>query len=595
MGSLTAQARGVLKCGTLPVIAILTLLPVGLVEATQKGGKGGAASAPAVVNPEPVALGRLDAFWRYSAALGPFLEGGQALFTIPDYMLDTDFPYRKRSYPMEVPFADHLSIVRLLGGYDDGGRKGKPDLKVRERDLVYRDAGGKLAYRMDLLRARLKPYLDNGYTNLTLVLDNLPWCLPKEVSYGGFGQTAPPGDPKEWQQFVKALCLELKQMLGPESANQLRFRVGTENNGKERFNGTQGQFFQHYDHAAAAVKEVLPGARFGPFNISGASVRSIGELQNVKAFELAEHCFTQPNLATGRIGTPFDWVAFSRYFAPGNDPAVSAQACREIWEEFERRVPQMKGVSREIHEFGVAPFGEISKGQFPSAEPGALGAALTFQMMFHLREAGINRLWHWGVFDAFRDRKGALQHLPTGKAWMLSVLDQQTGSEAVLIRPQTASEAGTRYLGIGCGTPTRTTFILAAYHADISCHATETVSFQVPKSMMPGPGKAVRALRLNQQTSLYDQIRRDLTSAKLLKPTYGERPDRLGSVREMGEGREAERLVGDRYAEYIKLWQASLTLIPLDAKQVTFADQDGQGRLTLGLAPPEVVVLVFTP
>ena len=117
---------------------------------------------------DPVPLGKLDAFWRYSAGLGPFHERGQGLNTVPDILLTGSFPYRKRPFPQEALFADHLSLVRFLGGFSDGSDKGQPDPAVRERDLAWRDADGKIRYRMELVGPRLQPYLDNGYTDLTI-------------------------------------------------------------------------------------------------------------------------------------------------------------------------------------------------------------------------------------------------------------------------------------------------------------------------------------------------------------------------------------------------------------------------------------------
>ena len=48
-----------------------------------------------------VQLGKLDRFWRYSAALGPYLEIGNGLMRVPEYMMAGDFPYRKRPFPQE--------------------------------------------------------------------------------------------------------------------------------------------------------------------------------------------------------------------------------------------------------------------------------------------------------------------------------------------------------------------------------------------------------------------------------------------------------------------------------------------------------------
>lgn len=66
-----------------------------------------------------VPLGKLDRFWRYSAALGPYLEIGNGLMEVPKYMMSGDFPYRKRPFPKEVLFADQLSIVRPFGWLSD--------------------------------------------------------------------------------------------------------------------------------------------------------------------------------------------------------------------------------------------------------------------------------------------------------------------------------------------------------------------------------------------------------------------------------------------------------------------------------------------
>lgn len=552
---------------------------------------GGAAGANPSPSPAPVALGRLEPFWRYSAALGPMLESGYPLIEIPGHLLRGDFPYRKRPFPKEVPFADHLSVVRLLGGYAEGHEQGRSGPTASERDLAYRGADGKVRYRMELLRPRLQPYLDQGYTNLTLVLDNVPWCFPAKPGVGTYGQSAPPRDPKEWGEFVKTLCRELAVIMGPEAARQLRFRVGTENNGRERFNGTQEEFFRHYDFTAAAVQEVLPGAKVGPFNISGASVRGIAELANVNAFALAEHCLQQANLANGRRPTPFDWVAFSRYYRPGDDPETHARACRQVWEEFERRVPQLQGVSREIHEFGVAPFGEVAKGQFVSAEPGALGAALTCQMMWRLREAGLNRLWHWPVYDSFRGRKAELRHLFTGQAWVLSVLDYMAGGDAYLFPPLDRSPSGTKHLAAGSIQGGGALFMISACHTDLAKHAAETVRFRVPAELLRLEGRAVRFVQLTPQTAVHDRLRRDFAAAGLLEKDFVSRPDRLGTVREMGTGRAAEILAGDHWEDLEKQWGDSLTLSPL-TEAIGRIESDARGHtISVRLTAPEVLVI----
>jgi hypothetical protein len=356
--------------------------------------------AAADAGPDPRPLGKLDRFWRYSAALGPFLEQGYALQAVPDYMLKGDFPYPKRPHPSEVLFADHLSVVRLLGGYNDGSKQGPSDPEVRARDLAWRDGDGKIRYRMELLRPRLQPWVDMGYTSLTLVLDNVPWCFPKEPGVrAAYGQGVAPSDPTEWGEFIRVLCRELVAIFGEEGANRLRFRVGTENNGRERFDGTHEQYLRHYEASARAVKDVLPRAKVGPYNIAGISLKGLAR-QNVNGYAVAEFA--------AKRGLPCDWISFTRYFRPGQDPEWHARTCDDVWREFVRRVPSLANVSREIHEFGVAPWGEVDKGVFPSAEPGAAGAAMTAHIMWRLREVGIDRLWHWLMAPSHRPSLGAV-------------------------------------------------------------------------------------------------------------------------------------------------------------------------------------------
>jgi hypothetical protein len=536
------------------------------------------------VEPAPVALGPLERFWRYSAVLGPLLEQGYALEVVPAYLTEGDFPYPKRPYSKEVLFADHLSVVRLLGGYNDRSQDGPGDPAVRERDLAWRDQDGKIRYRMELLRPRLQPWLDAGYTDLTLVLDNVPWCFPAQPGIrASYGQGVAPRDEAEWGEFVRALCREVSAILGPEAANRLRFRVGTENNGKERFDGTQEQYLRHYEASARAVQTVLPGAKVGPFNIAGISLAGVAR-HNVNGYALAEFAATR--------ALPYDWVSYTRYFRPGEDPAWHAQTCREVWAEFERRVPSLKGVSREIHEFGVAPWGEVAKGVFPSAEPGANGGALTSQMMWHLRAAGINRLWHWLLGERIRDRGDDTPLLTGGPAWVLSVLEHMAGGEAFLIEPATKPPADGKFLAAVSVRGDRTLLMISAYHPDIAEHTRTTVDFRLPARLLPSAsGERVRATWLTRETSPYDAIRRDLAAADLLAGDFVQRPDRLGNVKQMAEDRNGTALVAAQLPKYRQIWVDSLTLKPLDPALGTVTRDAGGLTVTVHLVPPAVLVL----
>lgn len=532
---------------------------------------------PARAATRSVALGKLDPFWRFSAALGPYLETGQGLMEVPGYLMSGDFPYRKRPFPQEVLFADRLSVVRLLGGYL---KKGVPEESLREQDLAWRDESGKIRYRMHLLKPRLQPYLDQGYREFTLVLDNVPYCFPAEPAAKGLGQFRPPRDPAEWKDFIREFAWEVVRIFGAEEAAKLRFRVGTENNGRERFDGTYQRFVRHYEDSAAAVLEIIPQAGFSFYNISGVSVKGI-PAQNINSFALAEHCF-----AGGKQHVPVDFIAFSRYYSPNEDPEWHGQTCRAVWDEFGKRVPALKNVSREVQEFGTATWNMKKIGEIERTEPGAMGAAQLVQMIFRLREAGIRRLWHWGLLDtAIRDHKGVQRFFPTGQAWVYSILECMAGGEAFLA-PIANRADGIKRLAVGSMKDDSAILMLSAYHPDGAARPAETIEFRMPGEA-PKTSRVPRIVRLNASNCVHSLVREDLAAAGLLGADYVRSPRFLGNVREMAASRAGEVLAAGNEARYIETWTKSLTLRPLTPEDGTIEGP----VLRLKIAPPEVVAV----
>ncbi len=542
----------------------------------------------AAASDRPRHLGTLSPFWRNSAVLGPYLEiGGGGLMQIPQYMLAGDFPYRKRPSALEVPFADQLSVVRLLGGYsgDPSGSK----------DLAYRDSSGTVRYRMELLQPRLQPYLENGYDRLTLVMDNTPWCFPEHpvAPPGGEGQASPPRNDGEWYKFIRAVCVQLVRIAGPQVAANMRFRVGTEDDSADRFTGSQSQFVWFYETTAAAVAAVLPQAEVGPFNISDPTVPGVEKYDHVRALPLAEQCVLYPNVFSKGPRTRFDWIAFSKYFRPGQQTQAEVDPCRAVWNLFGRELPPLTNVSREIHEFGIAPFPPPGGGGFVSAEPGALGAALTCQIMLGLREGGIDRLWHWpgDMFDQFRDAEQRLRLLATGESWLLSVLDRMAGGE-YFVFPSPQSRNSMEYALVASANENESVLLLSAYDAKIGQSKAELVQFEVPSALIPKPPLTVQAVYLSKQTSVHDRIRRDLQAAGLLTEQYISHPARLGTVLQMG-GPPAAAFVGERWDAYVAQWTQSLTLKPLPSLLGNISQSAGGLTVSLHVAPPLLVALVL--
>lgn len=122
---------------------------------------------------QPVPIGQMTAFWRHRPVVDRWLKGRLGLQKIPDYLCDPSlsFPYRRKLQPEEIPFADHLTVVRLLGGWSPKWNTGEAaQTPAKDCDLAYRGPDGKIRYRWELLGPRLDHYVQNGY-ELTIVLD----------------------------------------------------------------------------------------------------------------------------------------------------------------------------------------------------------------------------------------------------------------------------------------------------------------------------------------------------------------------------------------------------------------------------------------
>ncbi len=308
---------------------------------------------------------------------------------------------------------------------------------------------------------------------------------------------------------------------------------------------------------------------------------------NVNAYTIAERA--------AAAGLRFDWVAYSRYFRVGDDPEMHARICREVWEEFERRAPSLRGFSREIHEFGIAPWGEVAKGVFPSAEPGANGAAVTAQMMWRLRAAGINRLWHWPMGERIGRGGNLVGLLPIGPAWVMAVMEHMAGGETSLSEPLTPPMGGTKMLAAVSALEGRSLVMISAYHPDIAHHDVATATFRLPSRLLHTPDAGaprVRATWLTRETAPYDAIRRDLVAGKQLPTDFVDRPDRLGNVREMAREPAALKLISGNMGKYQQMWVDSLTFKSLDpAMGRVELDAQGNATITVQLAPPAILVL----
>ncbi len=528
-------------------------------------------------------LPKMDGFYRYTAVLGPLLESGHHIMTLPAWMQETDFPYQKRPSEQEIPFADGLSVVRLLSASKTAEDANKPGGTM---DLVYRDLSGQLQYRWDVLKARLDPYINLGYTDLTLVMDNMPWCFPAVPFKGEYGQMGPPSDYNEWYAFMKALCAELKRLYGEEAVKHFRFRMGTEMQDVRRWTGGYEGYLQYYDLAAKAVQEELPGSGFGPFN---RSVPQKGEA--VSIIELAKHCASN--------NVPFDFLARSfYYFSSQSKPGVFGNIhpdqrlpeLEELWEQHELIDLKYKNLSREVHEFG--PSLSTEEGLY-GMDTGARGAAQAFHTVVQLRQIGVDRLWHWQLFEKIEPGKELLYSL----GWLYSIFDHLRGGQAFVLPVQAAEDHGNTHKALLTVLEDRAILMVSCWNVDRLKQTSDQLTLRLPESVLSKKIGTIQAFFFTETNSVYDVIRRDLAAADLLSEKHKKhRGAPATSVVENGYDRMAadkkdgKEFISGQWEKYEQLMRDALKLSEFKG---TVEQKTGGVQVSFEAANPSVTVLVF--
>lgn len=550
-------------------------------------------------------IGILSPFWRNHPVLGPHLQNELWLNEIPDYFYQTDFPYLKRAYDREVLFADHLSVVRLLGGTlsypglnisNDLGPDNKLDEtdtvaieKLSQYDFAYRLKEGTLAFRPEIIEQRLAPYIENGYESFTIVLDNIPYALTSHPVIGPYGQAASPDDPAEWYETVRQLCTKLSDLLGIEKANKLRFRIGTEMNGTARFAGTEDQFITHFDYAAAAIKDVLPGATLNVFNISSASLGNIKTDHNVNAFSVIEHATSGRNRKTGLPNTAVSFVAASRYYYEKDDLERIASGLDEVWDYAETQITGNNSFTREIQEYGALADWSIVPW---SDNPDAFGNAMNLEVIIKLLSNGLDRLFLWNMLESVPSFQASSLYIPSSMLWGYSVLEYMQGGSAYILHPVCSDAAeNTSFSALLSVFDNKAYLIVNGFNSDRTVHQDNEVLVKIPREIVPFEIGKITSSSMNNANSIYYNIRKDLDLAGNLMPDVKEKPEWVNLMRFMSKNNNAAcNMAVNNWEDYISKWRASLTLTKFNG---TLTEKQGDFYISLPLNAPESIVILL--
>jgi xylan 1,4-beta-xylosidase len=197
---------------------------------------------------------------------------------------------------------------------------GTPALKWGSTNAYTEDARGNPLYDwrivdriFDTYRGRgLKPYAQIGFMPQALSVKPEPYQhewrpgLPYNKVYTGWAH--PPKDYAKWAELVFQWVKHDVERYGRADVESWYWEVWNEPN-IAYWQATPEEFHKLHDYAVDAVRRALPTARVGgPDTAGGAGGKFLS------AF--LEHCLRGTNYATGKTGTPLDFLSFHAKGAP---------------------------------------------------------------------------------------------------------------------------------------------------------------------------------------------------------------------------------------------------------------------------------------
>lgn len=158
------------------------------------------------------------------------------------------------------------------------------------------------------------------------------------------GWAYPPKDYGKWGELVYQWVSHCVRKYGRPEVESWLWEVWNEPN-IGYWKGTPEEYHKLYDYAADAVKRALPAARIGGPDSTGPASASAATF--LRSF--LDHALHGKNYATGKTGSPLDFVSFhakgSPKFAGGNVVMGIENQLRDLAKGFEiiGSIPELKG------------------------------------------------------------------------------------------------------------------------------------------------------------------------------------------------------------------------------------------------------------
>ncbi len=246
--------------------------------------------------------GELHPIWRFFGADEPnyaYMPHGQKLLAELGSLR-----------PKQVYFRTH----NLLTSGD-----GTPALKWGSTGVYAEDEEGKPVYDWTILdrifgaylERGVRPYVQIGFMPKALSIKPDPyqhhWTPTAKYEEIYTGWAYPPKDYDRWRELVFQWTKHCVEKYGRAEVDSWYWEVWNEAN-IGYWRGTPAEFRKLHDYAIDGVRRALPTSRVGGADTAGSG----GQFTR----EFLDHCLRGTNFATGRIGTPLDFISFHAKGAP---------------------------------------------------------------------------------------------------------------------------------------------------------------------------------------------------------------------------------------------------------------------------------------
>jgi len=196
---------------------------------------------------------------------------------------------------------------------------GTPALKWGSTGVYSEDTNGNPVYNWKILDSIFDTYITNGvkpYAQIGFMPEALSthpqpyqhhWQPGAKYSDIETGWAYPPKDYDKWRELVRQWVSHCIDRYGRSEVETWYWEVWNEANGAY-WKAKPAEFDKLYDYAVDGVRQALPTARVGGPEAAGSG----GQWTR----DFIKHCLHGTNYATGKIGTPLDFISFHAKGSP---------------------------------------------------------------------------------------------------------------------------------------------------------------------------------------------------------------------------------------------------------------------------------------